>query len=256
MSSKIKSLVKEIDYLKRKTKSFYLAFFLFHLVIGAISLWLVFFGLTPTKLKPQNGSPPRNPCRRERMSSFENLYHRYFLFDFYAFLSEKEDGAFDRERQLIWSMQNLTYYGDSRLFLSFSHNVTVSRVSSGFELISSSKVNLSFLFQHLQDHGSLYLHILLTKSGVPPGPRKDETSPGLYTFHKTARLNFFWRSNGNDASSEVRSYWRPNWAVNLLVHDSLWELPFNEEKSAKEPIIECNMLWSKYYPVLYLNDKL
>ena len=107
------------------------------------------------------------------------------------------------------------------------------------------------LFQRLRNNGSLYLHVYLTKSGIPPGPRAYDSLLSLFTIHKSKRLNFFW----NDSSlNSVRSYWLPKWTIDLvqLQDDS----DITPDGGKERDFIECEELTSKYYPILYLNDKL
>ena len=105
---------KEINGFKTK-------FISFHWIVGAFSLWSIFylcdypggefnFYFSPT-------------CSGEYPSQ---LYNEGFQFDFYALLSESET-SFDRESQLIWTKRNLTYGGVQSIF-SFSTNVSISEV--------------------------------------------------------------------------------------------------------------------------------
>ena len=105
-------------------KKFDCAFVVFYLAISIISLWK--FGyLSPDEPELINGSSFPKPCTE--ISNFDNFYYRGFAFDFNAFLSEKEE--FDHKRHLIWSMPNLTYYGNDPLIFRLNQNISASKVS-------------------------------------------------------------------------------------------------------------------------------
>ena len=102
-------------------------------------------------------------------------------------------------------------------------------------------------------NGSLYLHIYLTRSGFPPGPRKDLYVAELYTIHRTKRVTFLMKPNENASSNDtINSCLPSNWTVNLVDSSAICSWL----KGPERRLIDCDPLTNKLYPILYLNDKL
>lgn len=103
----------------------------------------------------------------------------------------------------------------------------------------------------MRNNGILYLHVYLTKSGVSPGPRKGGSYSELYTIHKTKRLNFYGKPNDFTASKPL--YWSSNYTVELAIFSDGFEMPAQERINE---FVDCDPVTGKFYPILYLNDKL
>ena len=260
---------EKIRYSDEAISDFFSSFISFHFLISIACLIILgscrrtIFVSVPESYESYRSPPHPIPsfCLESGFGGgSKNLYESNFAFDFHAFLNENETNI-DLEGPPIWSERNLIYGADNRSVFSFYKNVSISEVSPVMLIgneplryfrntISKSvknKTNPFLTSQRVRTNGSLYLHVYIAKSGFSPAAKKSGSYFELFTFHKTKRLTVYDKSNG---SSDIRFYWHSNWTVDLVDDQS------TSLKGEARKLVNCDPLTGKYYPILYLNDKL
>ena len=84
------------------------------------------------------------------------------------------------------------------------------------------------LLQNVQNNGSLFLHLYMVKSGLPPILFRDSQMNGdlcclifpleSKIVHRSRRLTLYKRKKfaGGQFSDELHSHWHPNLTINLV----------------------------------------
>ncbi len=106
----------------------------------------------------------------------------------YIFISEEQIYKYDPMRKPVWKLDDLKYgdwtsKGTQIKFIEFP----ISEVQFTNEIKSFLRV--CNLFQNMQNNGSIYLHVLVTKHGHSINPNDRESHSPQYTFWKSKRLN-------------------------------------------------------------------
>ncbi|CAF2523828.1 unnamed protein product [Rotaria sp. Silwood2] len=210
-----------------------------------------FFRRSPTNNTPGNATIPVNVNSGYTPG---NLFAHGDLLDMYMFINEEEDYIYDPLRKPIWEIDALKY-GDW----------TASGTYTKFIEFPASK--------NIQNNGSVYLHVVVTKHGYSIDPDERESHSAQYVFSKTKRLNRYkkkvykktknlltgnteqdeeYQKKADDKIVELLSHWHPNMTINLLDDQSPWtkgSIPPPMDK-----FFDFDIYTGKYYPVLYLND--
>ncbi|KFD56198.1 hypothetical protein M514_02976 [Trichuris suis] len=188
---------------------------------------------------------------------YGNLFEPGMKMDIHMYLSKDEYfTSFGDQRAFFLKLENLSYgdwnagpYGDGSMFYSK-------------EIPCPSNV---------QNNGSLFMHVFVTKSGLSPNPL-NETFSKTWTIHKWHRLNRYRKRvyqktknllTGDSEVSEqerqlaelnehaILNYWHPNITVNMVYDQSVFapgQLP---------PLFDDAIRFDssgKYYPIVYFND--
>lgn len=188
-----------------------------------------------------------------------NLFENGTLFDMYVYLSEDIAYVdFQNPKNLIWVQEGLTYgdwYGGKDGDGTFVHNTQIE---------ASEK---------LQNNGTIYLHVFVTKYGLSPNPADQDSYAGKDVGHVSRLLNKFKKiryakthnlltgetdkapleiEKSLKMSSEIVSHWHPNLTINLVTDQTNWM-----KGSVPQPLDEFVHFDSEgktYYPILFLND--
>ncbi|CAF0827981.1 unnamed protein product [Rotaria sordida] len=210
-----------------------------------------FFRRSPTNNTTGNVTTPVNTHNGYAPG---NLFGHGDLLDMYMFINEEEIYTYDPLRKPIWEIDALKY-GDW----------TPSGTHTKFIEFPISK--------NIQNNGSLYLHVVVTKHGYSIDPDERESHSAQYVFLKSKRLNRYkrkvykktknlltgnteqdeeYQKKADDKIIELLSHWHPNMTINLLDDQSPWtkgSIPPPMDK-----FFDFDVYTGKYYPVLYLND--
>lgn len=180
--------------------------------------------------------------------------------DLHVFLSESEVFTeFNSTAALIWEQRDLVY-GD----WSSGENG-----DGCYE--QNSEVNIPV---GVQNNGSFYIHIYLTKSGFHPDPNQKALHRRLATVHTSRMLNKYKRrrflktknllTGETEADPamikraedygpiEVISHWHPNLTINIVDDHTPWV-----QGSVPPPLdqfVKFDAVSGDYYPILYFND--
>lgn len=188
-----------------------------------------------------------------------NFFENGTLFDLHAYISEDFDEVrFNDPKSLVWFQEGLVYgdwYGGQ------NGDGTVSHAAS-FQ--TSEK---------LQNNGSIYLHVYVTKFGMSPDPKAGSSYAGKELGYVRRLLNKFKKIRftkthnlltGETSKSEeeirkseimtneIVSHWHPNLTLNLVTDQTNW-VP----GSVPQPLDEYIMFSASgqtYYPILFAND--
>lgn len=158
-----------------------------------------------------------------------NTFENGTLFDMYMYLSEDfEFDDFNDTSKLIWFQDGLIYgdwYGGENGDGTFSQSVN----------FHPSKT--------LQNNGSIYLHIYVTKWGKSPSPYAGDEYAGKELGYSRRRLNKFKKikytkthnlltgetdktpeqiEKAKTMSAEILSHWHSNLTINLIVDQTNW----------------------------------
>ncbi|XP_054158677.1 putative lipid scramblase CLPTM1 [Oppia nitens] len=208
---------------------------------------------TPPQQTPgADGGPNMKPA-----IASSNLFPNGTVMDLYLYICEEEVRPdFDDSRQLVWMKKGLVY-GDW----------TSGPTGDG---IYTNDVTVS-LTPRVQNNGSLWLHIYVTKSGHTPYPSKQYSS---FAIHKRQQLNRYkkryYKKTHNlltgetsatleeqtkveaNIKQEILSHWHPNLTINIIDDHTPWvrgsvPVPLDE-------FVEFEPTTGKYYPIVYVND--
>lgn len=187
-----------------------------------------------------------------------NLFQTNQQIELWVYLDEeKEFLGFNDTEKLIWHEKGLKF-----------GNWTDGPQMDGSRLFSTS-IQAS---KRLQNNGTLYAHVFVTKHGKSPDPMHPKynrfavvNSTMLLTVfrkkrvHKTVNLLTGKadahpdevQSLGSNKPAEIISYWHPNLTINLMDDQTPWT-----QGGVPQPLdefIAFENITNKYYPVLYLN---
>ncbi|XP_063287777.1 putative lipid scramblase CLPTM1 isoform X1 [Pelobates fuscus] len=220
-------------------------------IIWAISSWFR-RGSVSQDQTPGTTGTPRPPSR--------NLFPRDTLMDLHVFLSESEVFTeFNSTTALIWEQRDLVY-GDW---------------SSGENGDGCYEQNSEVVIpEGVQNNGSFYIHVYLTKSGFHPDPSQKAHHRRLATVHTSRMLNKFKRrrflktknllTGETEADPEmikraedygpieIISHWHPNLTINIVDDHTPWV-----QGSVPPPLdqyVKFDAVSGDYYPILYFND--
>lgn len=219
-------------------------------IIWAISSWFR-RGSTPQDPATPTGAP-RPPSR--------NLFPKDTLMDLHVFLSEKEHFTeFNSSADLFWEQRDLVY-GD----WSSGENG-----DGCYEQYSEISVP-----EGVQNNGSYYIHVYLTKSGFHPDPSRKALYRRLATVHTSRMLNKYKRKRFLKTKNlltgetevdpeiikraedfgpiEIISHWHPNITINIVDDHTPWV-----QGSVPPPLdqyVKFDAVSGDYYPILYFND--
>ncbi|PNF19201.1 Cleft lip and palate transmembrane protein 1 [Cryptotermes secundus] len=189
-----------------------------------------------------------------------NMFENGTVMDLYVYISESEKfNDFSNPEALIWSEKGIIY-GD----WSSGSNSDGTRVRD-VEIKTSEAV---------QNNGSLYLHVYVTRRGKSPDPAagRGVYSPHQVTYNKKLlnkykRLRYTKTHNlltGETAATaeevkkaetmkeEIVSHWHPNLTINMVTDQTNWI-----QGSVPPPLdeyIEFLPGGDRYKPVIYLNE--
>ncbi|XP_018417026.1 PREDICTED: cleft lip and palate transmembrane protein 1 [Nanorana parkeri] len=219
-------------------------------IIWAISSW--FRRGSSTQDPATTTGAPRPPSR--------NLFPKDTLMDLHVFLSEKEHFTeFNSTAALFWEQRDLVY-GD----WSSGENG-----DGCYEQYSEISVP-----EGVQNNGSFYIHIYLTKSGLHPDPSQKALYRRLATVHTSRMLNKYKRKRFLKTKNlltgetevdpeiikraedfgpiEIISHWHPNITINIVDDHTPWV-----QGSVPPPLdqyVKFDAVSGDYYPILYFND--
>ncbi|KAM5146782.1 putative lipid scramblase CLPTM1 [Mantella aurantiaca] len=219
-------------------------------IIWAISSWFR-RGSTPQDQNASTGTP-RPPSR--------NLFPKDTLMDLHVFLSEKEHFTeFNSSAALFWEQRDLVY-GD------WSSGENGDGCYEQYSEVSVPEV--------VQNNGSFYIHIYLTKSGFHPDPSRKAVYRRLATVHTSRMLNKYKRKRFLKTKNlltgetevdpeiikraedfgpiEIISHWHPNITINIVDDHTPWV-----QGSVPPPLdqyVKFDAVSGDYYPILYFND--
>ncbi|CAF4854999.1 unnamed protein product, partial [Rotaria magnacalcarata] len=183
-----------------------------------------------------------------------SLYTTGDLLDMYIFISEEKLYRYDPTRKPLWKLNDFKY-GDWS-----SHGTRTKFVEFPIS-------------ENIKNNGSLYLHVVVSKSRYSIDPSERESDSPQYTFWKSKRLNKYrkkvyrktknlltgstekdeeYQKKADDNIVELLSHWHSNMTINLLEDQSSWM-----KGSIPPPLdkhVDFDAYTGKYYPVLYLND--
>ncbi|CAF1960273.1 unnamed protein product [Rotaria magnacalcarata] len=183
-----------------------------------------------------------------------SLYTTGDLLDMYIFISEEKLYRYDPMRKPLWKLNDFKY-GDWS-----SHGTRTKFVEFPIS-------------ENIKNNGSLYLHVVVSKSRYSIDPSERESDSPQYTFWKSKRLNKYrkkvyrktknlltgstekdeeYQKKADDNIVELLSHWHSNMTINLLEDQSSWM-----KGSIPPPLdkhVDFDAYTGKYYPVLYLND--
>ncbi|CAF1012228.1 unnamed protein product [Rotaria magnacalcarata] len=183
-----------------------------------------------------------------------SLYTTGDLLDMYIFISEEKLYRYDPMRKPLWKLNDFKY-GDWS-----SHGTRTKFVEFPIS-------------ENIKNNGSLYLHVVVSKSRYSIDPSEHESDSPQYTFWKSKRLNKYrkkvyrktknlltgstekdeeYQKKADDNIVELLSHWHSNMTINLLEDQSSWM-----KGSIPPPLdkhVDFDAYTGKYYPVLYLND--
>ncbi|CAF1488397.1 unnamed protein product [Rotaria magnacalcarata] len=183
-----------------------------------------------------------------------NLFAKGDLLDMYLFINEEEIYAYETLKRPIWEIDGLKY-GD------WSSEGTYTK----FIEFPISK--------NVQNNGSLYLHVVVTKHGNSIDPDERESHSPQFVFSKSKRLNRYkkkvykktknlltgnteqdeeYQKKAEDKLVELLSHWHSNMTINLLDDQSPWAK--GSVPPPMDKFFDFEIYTGKYYPVLYLND--
>ncbi|OCT67779.1 cleft lip and palate transmembrane protein 1 homolog isoform X1 [Xenopus laevis] len=220
------------------------------LIIWAISSWFR-RGSTPQDPATPTGAP-RPPSR--------NLFPRDTLMDLHIYLSEKESFTeFNSTSAVFWEQRDLVY-GDWS---------SGANRDGCYEQYSDIQVP-----EGVQNNGSFYIHVFLTKSGFHPDPSQKALYRRLATLHTSRMLNKYKRrrflktknllTGETEADPEmikraedfgpieIISHWHTNLTINIVDDHTPWV-----QGSVPPPLdqyVKFDAVSGDYYPILYFND--
>lgn len=237
-----------------KLESF-LAFAKSLIIRGLVMYFIMSFFRRPSTT-PETTAVNSNPNRIEAINVFENGT----LMDLYVYVSEDDVFKdFNNPEYLVWTHKNLVY-GDwmagPEADGTYTHSTTIKASEA------------------LQNNGSIFLHVYVTKRGKSPDPNsgKARYSPKFVSYSRKM-LNKFKRQRytkthnlltGETAASEeevkkaetmkeeIVSHWHPNLTINLVTDQTRWVL--GAVPPPLDEYIEFTPGGSHYKPVVYLNE--
>lgn len=188
-----------------------------------------------------------------------NLFENGTLFDLWVYTSEDIAKVnFNDQNSLLWFEEGLSYgdwYGGKTGDGTFTH---------------STKIHAS---EKLQNNGSIYIHVYVTKFGQSPNPDAGDSYAGTELGHISRLLNKFkkvryqkthnlWTGETDKSaevvaksqvmSSEIMSHWHTNLTLNLVTDQTNWV-----KGTVPQPLDEYVMFDAEgktYYPILFIND--
>ncbi|OCT66125.1 cleft lip and palate transmembrane protein 1 homolog [Xenopus laevis] len=219
-------------------------------VIWAISSWFR-RGSAPQDQATPTGAP-RPPSR--------NLFSKDTLMDLHVYLSEKESFTeFNVTSAVFWEQRDLVY-GDWS---------SGANGDGCYEQYSEIQVP-----EGVQNNGTFYIHVYLTKSGFHPDPSQKALYRRLATLHTSRMLNKYKRrrflktknllTGETEADPEmikraedfgpveIISHWHPNLTINIVDDHTPWV-----QGSVPPPLdqyVKFDAVSGDYYPILYFND--
>ncbi|UYV65288.1 CLPTM1 [Cordylochernes scorpioides] len=198
---------------------------------------------------PSAGGPMRHPS--------SNMYPNGTLMDFFAYISEREHTP-DFLNELVWSLPGITY-GD---WTGGPNGNSIYDVETSFPIS-----------EHVQNNGSVWLHVYLVKYGNSPDPSDKGRYHRQTTVHKVKRLNKYKKKRyhrtqnlltgetaatpdmvqkAEDNTVEILSHWHPNITVNLIDDHTAWVR--GHVPPPLDEYVEFDPVTNKYLPILYVND--
>lgn len=199
------------------------------LIIRALIIYCItsFFRRPAPQDPNQKAGSAQNPAaiRNPAWNAFENGT----MFDMFVYLSE--DYVFDDfsdTSKLIWHEEALVYgdwYGGFNGDGTFTHSVSFKPSAQ------------------LQNNGSIYLHIYVTKWGKSPDPDSKDEYAGKEIGYFRRRMNKFKKikytkthnlltgetdktpeqiEKSKIMTDEILSHWHPNLTINLIVDQTNW----------------------------------
>ncbi|KAE8584940.1 hypothetical protein XENTR_v10021167 [Xenopus tropicalis] len=219
-------------------------------IIWAISSWFR-RGSAPQDQATPTGAP-RPPSR--------NLFPKDTLMDLRVYLSEKESFTeFNSSSLVFWEQRDLVY-GDWS---------SGANGDGCYEQYSDIQVP-----EGVQNNGSYYIHVYLTKSGFDPDPSQKALYRRLATVHTSRMLNKYKRrrflktknllTGETEADPEmikraedfgpieIISHWHTNLTINIVDDHTPWV-----QGSVPPPLdqyVKFDAVSGDYYPILYFND--
>jgi hypothetical protein len=201
-----------------------------------------------------NVHPTENKTLPVISSNTGNLYQSGDLLDVYIFINEEQRYKYDLMRKPVWVLDGFKYgdwtaQGTQIKFIEFP------------------------ISNNVQNNGSIYLHVVVTKHDHSIDPSQRESHSPQYTFSKSKRLNKYrkkiykqtknlltgntehneeYQKKADEKVVELLSHWHSNMTINLLDDQSSWmkgSIP-----PALDKFVDFDVYTGKYYPVLYLND--
>lgn len=189
-----------------------------------------------------------------------NIFENGTVMDLYVYVSEQEKFRdFSKPQALVWNQKGLVY-GD-----------WVGGLNGDGTLIHNTQIKAS---ESLQNNGSLYIHVYVTRHGKSPNP---EAGKGQYVasevaynkrmLNKFKKLKYVTTHNlltGETAAApeviekakimkeEIVSHWHPNLTINLVTDQTNW-VPGAVPPPLDE-FIEFLPGGDRYKPVIFLND--
>uniref|UniRef100_A0A1W7RAS7 Cleft lip and palate transmembrane protein 1 n=1 Tax=Hadrurus spadix TaxID=141984 RepID=A0A1W7RAS7_9SCOR len=219
---------------------------------------LIIYFVTSFFRRPQNNTQQGQVQEVTRQGSL-NIFPNGTLMDLYVYISEKEDfSEFNNSDLLKWYQPELIYgdwYGgpDNNGIYSMETEIAIS--------------------ESVQNNGSLWLHLYITKNGKSPDPMEKGRYSRKYTIYKKKRLNKFKKrryhrtqnlltgetaatpemiKKAEDSAVEIISHWHPNLTVNIIDDHTPWVQ--GHVPPPLDEYIEFEPVTGKYYPVVYVND--
>ncbi|XP_046388028.1 cleft lip and palate transmembrane protein 1 homolog [Ischnura elegans] len=189
-----------------------------------------------------------------------NLYEMGALMDLYVYVSEDDIFTdFNNSESLIWTQNNLVYgdwtagpMGDG----TYTHRTTIKAS------------------ERLQNNGTIFLHVYMTKRGKSPDPTTGKTHySAKHVSYSRRMLNKFKKQRytkthnlltGETAASEeevkkaetlkeeIVSHWHPNLTINIVADQTRWV--YGSVPPPLDEYIEFTSDGRYYKPVVYLND--
>ncbi|XP_015788653.1 cleft lip and palate transmembrane protein 1 homolog [Tetranychus urticae] len=188
-----------------------------------------------------------------------NLFHNGTIMDLYVYINENPSKVdFNSPNELKWTQKELIF-GDWNIgpnqegFVEFDTTIPISK--------------------RVQNNGSIYIHVYVTKSGHHPDP-KNPTYSEFFTVHQRQQLNKYKKRRyssthnlltGQTSASkesiekvaqnikeEIISHWHPNLTINIIYDQTPWVQ--GRVPSPFDQYIRFDITTGKYFPVIYLND--
>lgn len=205
-----------------------------------------------TELKGADTLPSRGPAL--------NMFTNGTVYDMFCYLSENEKFTdFSNEDSLIWTKRNLVYgdwYSGDNSDGSYTFNTKIKASKS------------------LQNNGSIYLHVYVTKNGMSPDPNSGKAvNAGQYYSYAKKALNKFKKLKylkthnlltgetekspevilkAETMKEEIVSHWHPNLTINMVTDQTNWV-----QGSVPPPLDEFIFFLpdeNKYTPPVFFND--
>jgi hypothetical protein len=189
-----------------------------------------------------------------------NLFPQFTEVDVYIYLSEIETKFAD--------------FNDSRALFGHFQNIKYGDWKSGANGDGTYEISGEFpTSENLQNNGSIFMHVFVTKSGNSPDPNVKSTYSKRYTIYRSRRLNKYKKKKYQKTANlltgkteqseedmkkaevmttEILSHWHPNLTINLVDDQTNWvrgTLP-----APLDEFVEFDPITGDYYPIFFFND--